>query len=200
MSALILTTAVLGWGILHSFLASSEVKGYLAQRLGREVMRFYRLAYNLFSVITFLPIPWLMAILPDRQLYAIPWPWLGLTLTVQTAAVVLLVVGVLQTGWLDFVGLNALTNEPEPPPKMVVSGLYRWVRHPLYTAGLAFVWLTPVMTVNLLVVLIASTIYILLGARYEERKLLRQFGDEYARYQATTPMFIPGWKLQNQKD
>lgn len=157
-------------------------------------MRFYRLAYNLLSAITFLPLLWLMVILPDRQLYAIPWPWLGLTLTVQIAMLILLIVGVLQTGWLDFTGLSALINAQESPSKMVTGGLYRWVRHPLYTAGLIFVWLTPRMTLNLLLVLAASTVYILLGARYEERKLLREFGEEYARYRATTPMFIPCWK------
>ena len=74
----------------------------------------------------------------------------------------------------------------------MLKGLYRWVRHPLYTAGLVFIWLTPVMTVNLLAMNLGLTIYIVLGAMFEERKLLHEFGQAYADYQRRTPMLIPG--------
>jgi protein-S-isoprenylcysteine O-methyltransferase Ste14 len=73
--------------------------------------------------------------------------------------------------------------------------LYRWVRHPLYTAGLLFIWLTPIMTLNTLVVFIAATVYILVGAFFEERKLEREFGQAYREYKAATPMLIPGLKF-----
>jgi protein-S-isoprenylcysteine O-methyltransferase Ste14 len=66
------------------------------------------------------------------------------------------------------------------------------VRHPLYTAGLAFIWFTPLMTVNLLVLNIGLTVYIVIGAYFEERKLLREFGPAYAEYQRRTPMLVPG--------
>lgn len=194
MSVLLLWVSTLLWGLVHSLLASAQVKAWFAGRLDGKIMQFYRLAYNMLSVVTFLPILWLMVILPDRRLYLIPWPWLSLTLALQAAAAILLVIGLFQTGWLDFTGLGALTGTPAPPDKLTTGGLYRWVRHPLYSAGLLFMWLTPVMTVNLLVVLIAATIYIIAGAYYEERKLLRQFGEAYARYQAVTPMFIPQWR------
>lgn len=75
---------------------------------------------------------------------------------------------------------------------MVTGGLYRWVRHPLYTAGLVFIWLTPVMTVNLLVLNIGLTIYLVVGAIFEERKLVREFGAAYRDYQENVPMLIPG--------
>jgi protein-S-isoprenylcysteine O-methyltransferase Ste14 len=74
---------------------------------------------------------------------------------------------------------------------MVTGGLYRWVRHPLYTAGLAFIWLTPIMTSNLLALNIGLTLYLILGAIYEERKLVREFGERYTRYQERVPMLIP---------
>jgi len=162
-------------------------------------MRFYRLAYNLFSVLTFLPILWLAAILPDQTLYVIRWPWLGLSLAGQLFAAILLGIGVFQTGILDFTGLSALVStDPPESARLTTGGLYRWVRHPLYSAGLLFIWLTPVMTINLLVIYTAATVYIIVGAYYEERKLLREFGTEYARYQASTPMLLPRWKRQKQ--
>lgn len=167
--------------------------------LGDTGRRFYRIAYNLFSFISFLPILWLMALLPDRVLYQIPVPWVYLSLAGQIAAVVILIVGVLQTDMLSFVGLRQLFDGNKRPSKMVTNGLYRWVRHPLYTAALLFIWLTPVMSVNSLVVIIAATIYIVIGAWFEERKLEREFGEVYAEYKAVTPMLIPGLVFKRNK-
>jgi protein-S-isoprenylcysteine O-methyltransferase Ste14 len=45
---------------------------------------------------------------------------------------------------------------------------------------------------NSLTVYIGATIYILIGTYFEERKLLREFGEEYAKYRQNTPMLIPG--------
>lgn len=191
MNILILSVSILAWGALHSLLASRQVKTSFERWLGMKAMRFYRLAYNLLSILTFLPILWLAVVLPDRQLYAIPLPWLALTLAGQALAAVLLGIGVFQTGLLDFTGLGALAGRETSASKLVTRGLYRFVRHPLYSAGILFIWLTPVMTINLFIILAASTMYIILGAYIEERKLRREFGAEYAAYQAAVPMLIP---------
>jgi protein-S-isoprenylcysteine O-methyltransferase Ste14 len=180
------------WGVVHSYLASSGAKDWLRRVLGENVMRFYRFGYNIFSLVSFLPILWLMVALPDRMLYQIPAPWVYLSLAGQLAAMVLLVVGVLQTDTLSFVGLRQLFEGEERSSQLVISGLYHWVRHPLYTAGLLFIWLTPVMSQNSLIVFIAATVYILAGAFFEERKLEREFGAAYREYKTATPMLIPG--------
>jgi protein-S-isoprenylcysteine O-methyltransferase Ste14 len=194
-----LTLAVLIWGVVHSITASLEVKNWIHRTLGDTGVRFYRLAYNLFSFISFLPILWLMAVLPDRVLYQIPAPWVYLSITGQLVAVVLLVVGVLQTDSLSFVGLRQLFEGKQRPSKMVTQGLYRWMRHPLYTAGLLFIWLTPIMSINSLIVIISATIYIIVGALFEERKLEREFGSAYVEYKAVTPMLIPGLHFRRNK-
>ena len=52
------------------------------------------------------------------------------------------------------------------------------------------------MTVNLLLLNLGLTIYLVVGAIYEERKLVREFRDEYVRYQERVPMLIPRvWRL-----
>jgi protein-S-isoprenylcysteine O-methyltransferase Ste14 len=66
------------------------------------------------------------------------------------------------------------------------------VRHPLYTCGLLIVWLSPVMTWNLLALILGLTVYILVGIHFEERKLRREFGEAYAAYQRRVPALIPG--------
>ena len=194
MSIFWLVIAVLIWGVIHSLTASLGAKESVRRTLGDAGTRYYRLAYNIFSIISFAPILWLMVILPDRVLYRIPAPWIYFSLAGQIAAVVLLAVGVLQTDPLAFVGLRQLFEGEKRTSQLVIHGLYRWVRHPLYSAGLLFIWLTPVMTRNSLVVMIAATVYIIVGAFYEERKLEREFGAAYTEYKATTPMLIPGLK------
>ena len=51
------------------------------------------------------------------------------------------------------------------------------------------------MTVNSFIVYVALTIYVLIGIIFEERKLLREFGQDYANYKSVTPMLIPGLKF-----
>jgi protein-S-isoprenylcysteine O-methyltransferase Ste14 len=75
--------------------------------------------------------------------------------------------------------------------KLVIRGLYRWVRHPLYTTGLLFIWLAPVMTINLLALIFSLSLYLVVGAHVEERKLILEFGQTYRDYQERTPMLIP---------
>lgn len=85
---------------------------------------------------------------------------------------------------------------------MVTNGVNRWVRHPLYTAGLVFIWLIPIMTSNLLALNLGLTVYLILGAIYEQRKLVREFGEQYIRYQERVPMLIPGlrWSRSMRRD
>ena len=190
---LIILLVVLLYGLVHSFLASLWTKDRARDWIGPSADRWYRLFYNVVATLTLLPVLALPALLPDRQLYAIQTPWVYLTLAGQLLALVALGIGVLQTGTLHFLGLAQLFENPEKEPRaMVTGGLYRWVRHPLYTAGLVFIWLVPVMTANLLALNVGLTVYLVVGALYEERKLVKEFGEEYLRYRQRTPMLIPG--------
>jgi protein-S-isoprenylcysteine O-methyltransferase Ste14 len=193
---LIFTIAL--WGIIHSLLASIGFKHFLGRMFGERLMKFYRLLYNMFAVLSILPVLYLMIVLPDKLLYQVPSPWSYLMRAGQVLSMVLLVVAVLQTDVLSFVGLRQLFEE-EKRGDLVVHGLYRFVRHPLYTFSLGILWLSPSMTVNALIVYAALTIYILIGIIFEERKLLREFGQEYAAYKTMTPMLLPGPKFRGNK-
>ena len=186
---------VILYGALHSWLASFEVKAWAEKRFGGSARRFYRLGFNALAVMALAPLPFLPSIPPDGVLYRIPFPWVGGTLLLQGLAGLGLLVGVLQTGALAFAGLRQMTQPPESLTaeggRLVTGGLYRWMRHPLYTFGMAFIWLTPVMTRNALFLCLGLTGYVIVGAVLEERKLARQFGQAYQDYRKATPMFIP---------
>jgi protein-S-isoprenylcysteine O-methyltransferase Ste14 len=149
------------------------------------------LFYNLFAVISIAPVLYLMITLPDKILYQVPPPWNYLMRVGQVISALLLIAAVLQTDLLSFVGLRQLIEE-EKRGDLITSGLYRFVRHPLYTFSLLILWLSPSMTLNSFTVYLALTIYILIGIAFEERKLLREFGQQYAEYRWVTPMLIPG--------
>ncbi len=185
MSILILLFALALWGIVHSILASSFAKGIIG------AARFYRLAYNIIAVISFLPILYLMTTLPDKPVFQVPAPWKFIMLAGQALAALLLLITVLQTDTLSFAGLRQLF-EKEKTDALVTGGLYRLVRHPLYTFSFLLIWLSPTVSQNSLTVYIGATLYTLVGAYFEERKLLREFGEAYAAYKKSTPMLIPG--------
>jgi protein-S-isoprenylcysteine O-methyltransferase Ste14 len=173
-------------------MASLTLKARIGRVIGPAIDRWSRLAYNFIAMVTILPILLLPLLLSDRKIYVIPFPWVILTLAVQLLAIIALLAGLRQTGIFSFLGINqAFIPEDISPPHLVIDGLYRYVRHPLYTAGLVIIWLLPVLTWNLLAMNFGLTVYILIGATIEERKLLRKFGEAYAKYRSRTPMLIP---------
>jgi protein-S-isoprenylcysteine O-methyltransferase Ste14 len=196
MFYLIVVIAV--WGVIHSLLASVGLKNVLRRALGDRFMRMYRLLYNVFAVISFLPVLYLMITLPDRPLYQVPPPWSYLMVAGQVISLLFLGAAVLQTDLLSFVGLRQLFVE-EKIGHLVTNGLYRFVRHPLYTFSLLVLWLSPSMSLNSFMVYIALTGYIWIGIIFEERKLLREFGRQYADYKSVTPMLIPVRKWNGNK-
>lgn len=75
--------------------------------------------------------------------------------------------------------------------KFVTPGPYRLVRHPLYVGWLFAFWMTPMMTSAHLLFSIATTAYILLAIQFEERDLVREYGDAYEEYKQAVPMLVP---------
>lgn len=197
----LILVAILAWGLLHSFLASLKVRTQIRQWVGPEADRWYRILYNLVSIITFLPILALLIILPDQLIYRIHYPWVLLSLAIQLASVIILIAGVRQTGIFSFLGLQQMVYPVDnSPAHLVTTGLYKYVRHPLYSGGLVIIWLMPYMTWNLLAVNLGITIYILIGAYFEERKLVVEYGAQYVEYRRQTPMLIPGLHILFRKN
>ena len=191
-SSLLIIIATVVYAGVHSLLASLGVKSWVRQRFGPGAAQWYRLAYNVFAVISGLPILALLYLLPDQPLYQIPFPWILLTTLGQLTGVMIIVVGILQTDVWHFIGLRQIIRSDQNQKSvMIYRGLYSWVRHPLYTGGLLLIWLVPTMTLNLLTVFILLTIYLVIGAKLEEKRLLEEFGDDYRAYQAQVPMLLP---------
>jgi protein-S-isoprenylcysteine O-methyltransferase Ste14 len=64
-----------------------------------------------------------------------------------------------------------------------VTGPYGWVRHPLYRGWVLAAFGAAHMTGDRLAFAVITAIYLIVAVRWEERSLVRNFGDEYRRYQ-----------------
>jgi protein-S-isoprenylcysteine O-methyltransferase Ste14 len=98
---------------------------------------------------------------------------------------------------LEFAWRGIGTPAPfDPPRRLVISGLYRWVRNPMYV-GLGVILLGeaitfPRLTITMLVMIatlwLATTILII---TFEEPALRSKFGDDYAAYCRNVRRWIP---------
>ena len=76
-----------------------------------------------------------------------------------------------------------------------VRGPYRLTRHPWYFCCILLIWSCPDITADRLLYNVLWTAWIVVGARLEERDLVRTFGDEYRSYQHQVPMMVPTGKI-----
>jgi methanethiol S-methyltransferase len=90
-----------------------------------------------------------------------------------------------------------LRQEPYRALRFTTPGPYRHVRHPLYVGWLLAFWATPTMTVAHLFFAAATTAYILVAIRFEERDLEVVHGAAYAEYRRAVPMLVPRWRASS---
>ena len=105
---------------------------------------------------------------------------------------------------LGAIGLGrSLTALPTPVPhgELRTGGLYRFVRHPIYTGVLALSYRAAVPSGNVAVLAaaIALTGWLAVKARWEEQQLRRRY-PSYDAYARRTPRFVPGWPFGADRD
>lgn len=183
--------ALVSYFFLHSLLASDRVKNVLYTWIPKS---YYRLLYNGFALVSLVPVyAMYQNASPSEFLFVILWikrlGMLGLLL-----GSVLLFLSLGQYNKAEFSGFAQLKSNGKPVhSSLLTKGLNAWVRHPLYFSMLILIWSVfwylP-KEVHLALATI-TTVYLYVGACLEERKLLRYFGENYAKYQKKVPMLIP---------
>lgn len=162
----------------------------------KKSFQHYRLYYTLFAFVSF-------AIILLYQLN-IPSPYLYSTTTLSSVAG--MIIGV--SGLLVMIicikkyfgklsGLKTLfQSEIKTGNTLIITGIHRFVRHPLYTGTFLFIWGLFIFMpyCSLLISNFIITIYTLIGIRFEENKLIREFGTSYIEYRKKVPKIIPAIK------
>ena len=138
------------------------------------------------------------------------WQWRpigGQIWNVENTAGRIALYAVFASGWLlvfvstflinhfDLFGMRQvylyLRGQPYSPIGFRTPSVYRYVRHPLYLGWLMAFWGAPTMTAAHLIFAIATTSYIMLAIQFEERDMIRFYGDAYRNYRRQIPMIIP---------
>ena len=102
----------------------------------------------------------------------------------------------------DFAFYGRGTPAPiDQPKKLVIRGLYRYIRNPMYTGVLTVIlgWALLYRSVEVLVYAFAAAVFFhLFAILYEEPHLQRVFGDQYEDYRKRVGRWLPKWKKRKQ--
>jgi protein-S-isoprenylcysteine O-methyltransferase Ste14 len=186
-----------GWCLVHSLLITKTANSWIRSK-GGLLQGLYRILYILFALISLIPVLRYQYQLPQQLLFSWPGPWwriLQAALLVYTTLMFYGGTRVYDSGF--FLGISQWRsyrqNQNITPLPFSCQGVLRYVRHPWYSGGIAFLWgLGPITDVNLVVRSILS-LYLVIGTLLEERKLIRELGSPYRHYCRRVPMLIP-WR------
>jgi len=86
----------------------------------------------------------------------------------------------------ELLGIERTTN-------LVRIGIYKYIRHPLYSSLFLLNWGTFFKRPSLSTIFlsITATIFLIATAKAEERECMQTFGSDYQEYMKHTKMFIP---------
>jgi len=190
-------TYLFAWGafaICHSWLAGATAKDSYGRRLGP----YYRLAYNILAVVQLIALIGFGAWAFQGGRPIEPFASWRLVLTIIAVAGWTIMILALRTYDLGrFAGTTQIrewreTGRWNDEEALNTSGFHAYVRHPIYAAGFLILW-GAAWTDFALATAVWGTLYLIIGARFEERRLARLHGDAYRDYKRQVPAFIP-WK------
>ncbi|MER3464406.1 MAG: hypothetical protein C4329_08355 [Chitinophagaceae bacterium] len=178
------------FGVLHSWLASIGVKNKIGKFFGAD-FKYYRICYTLFAFVSMTAIIGYQLSIMSPLLFQ---PTNGSNIIGCVGAVtgVIIMFICIKKYFFSLSGLRALIIEHKGAD-LIITGIHRYVRHPLYLGTFLFIWSLFILFphLSLLIADIIITTYTLIGIYFEEAKLEAQFGESYKRYKATVPKLIP---------
>ena len=131
------------------------------------------------------------------------WSKIGLPEGVRWLGVVLGILCTVGIYWLfSSIGSGITpTSATRKEHKLVTSGPYRWVRHPLYTFGSAMFVAFGLMADNWFIALLGILAFLAMASRTpkEEANLIEKFGDEYREYMKHTGRYLPRFSKQENR-
>ena len=189
-SHIILVLLWVMFSVLHSLFANEKWKKKV-QIVLKKNYKFYRIVYSFFALIT-------LAIVVTYNFSMQSFLLWNVNIIEQVIAVAcMLSCGIImllftRKFFFDLSGADVFQKK-KLSRELIKTDLYKYVRHPLYSATLGFVWsiflYSPLF--SNLISCICITAYTIAGIYLEEKKLVYEFGDNYISYRSQTPMLIP---------
>jgi len=188
----------LRWWLLATLVALFPIIAYHRIKAHRTGESLDRRQEGLFILATLRPIAFVYFISlimylvnPARMAWsAVALPtwlrWCGLTMIAACGALLL---------WtLHTLGMNLTdTVVTRKAHTLVVTGPYRWVRHPFYDTVALLLIAISLVAANWFMLAAGAIVFTLLAVRVsrEEQRLVARFGDDYRAYMARTNRFLP---------
>jgi protein-S-isoprenylcysteine O-methyltransferase Ste14 len=110
----------------------------------------------------------------------------------------MIAIGVAVTAWaaVHFLKAKGTPVPFNPPPELVKTGPYRYVRNPMLTGVFLFLFGVGFFINSFSLMFFFTPLFVLVNVwelkKIEEPELMKRLGDEYIEYRRQTPMFIPG--------
>jgi len=176
---------------LHSFLAHNKVKNFFYNRIISE--RYYRFFFVSYAIGMLLPIAYFY-FNGDKTYYFTPGIYLQILgyLLIGISSYIFYI-SFKNYNIREFLGLDRLNREEKIFYPLKTEGINKIVRHPLYsfsyTLMLGIFLISPDNYVLIASLIIA--IYLPIGIVFEEKKLIKEYGDDYKEYIKEVPMLLP---------
>lgn len=183
-----------GWCFLHSLLITRGFTEKMKAKMGR-LYAYYRLSYNVFSLVTVVPLMYFQLHLKAVVIFAWPWPWNIVKYGMYGASFFLFYGGYLVYDLRYMLGIRQIKQVEHGGKKgaaqLTTKGILGYVRHPWYSGAILLVWAFADISDVSLVSKVVLTVYLIIGTLLEERKLMGEFGEQYRIYSEKVGMLIP---------
>lgn len=191
-TALLINAAVLMlFAVQHSVMARPWFKKWWTRFVPHAIERS---TFVLFSSLALMILYWQW-----RPLQQVVWDLDGSAATIMWiifwSGWLLVLISTFMISHFHLFGLKQvhqhLRGQHLTDPEFGARAFYRYMRHPIMAGFFLAFWATPRMTAGHLLFAVGTTGYILVALQFEERDLLRAFGEKYEQYRREVRMFIP---------
>jgi protein-S-isoprenylcysteine O-methyltransferase Ste14 len=176
------------WAFIHSFLIAKKVQ----QKIQRTItgIRFFRILFVITALISFMLLTgWTLA---QTTIYFDFPVWIKTPLLISSFF--FFMTGARNYDMNVFLGVHQLLEKQNrqalSTEGFVTKGISNYIRHPWYTGTYLLLWSMPYGERSVSMIL-ALCLYLYIGARLEEAKLISDFGQDYIEYKKRVGMFIP---------
>ena len=194
MEYLILAVLWITFCAMHSALISTTLTNFVKQKTG-NAYRFYRLFYNIFSIVTLVPVILYTLSIKQQPFFV----WDGYLLPIKyiliATGIIFFILGGQRYSFSQFSGIRQIREGIDQKlinktGKLSSSGILGAVRHPFYAGMFPLIWARD-LDITFFTVNIILSAYLIIGSVLEERKLVLEFGDTYREYQQKVSMLFP---------
>jgi protein-S-isoprenylcysteine O-methyltransferase Ste14 len=194
MEYLILAVLWITFCAMHSALISTAFTNFLKKKAS-NTYRFHRLFYNIFSIVTLIPVVLYTLSIKQQPFFIWDGYLLPLKYILIATGIIFFIMGAQRYSFSQFAGIRQIRKGIEhnlinKTGKLSSKGILGAVRHPFYAGLFPLIWARD-LDITFFIVNIILSVYLIIGTILEERKLILEFGDAYRKYQQKVSMLFP---------